>query len=82
MRTSWILVILLLVLVALFSVQNAAMITVRFAVWEFSTSAALIILLAALAGALVGFVVGAFSRRTPRRPASSAPASPTGKPQS
>lgn len=68
MKLSWILVIVLLVIVAVFSVQNAEPMTVRFFGWEITMSAALVILLAALAGALVGLIVGATSRR-PRPPA-------------
>jgi uncharacterized integral membrane protein len=40
MKPTWIAMPLLLVLVAIFSVQNAAEISVRFLGWEFSTSAA------------------------------------------
>lgn len=77
MKFSWLLVIVLLVLVAVFSVQNAEPIAVRFLTWEFVLSAALVIQLAALLGGLVGLAVGALSRRTPRperRPSS--PANP------
>lgn len=66
MKLSWLFVIFLLVVVAVFSVQNAGMITVRFLVWEFSLSSALVIQLAALLGGLVGLVVGAWSRRSGR----------------
>jgi|GEM_PF-1684506 Uncharacterized integral membrane protein len=67
MKLSWILVILLLVLVAVFSVQNAAPITVHFLRWQITMSAALVIQLAALLGGLVGLTVGAMSRRSARR---------------
>jgi uncharacterized integral membrane protein len=63
MKLTWILVILLLVFVAIFSVQNAAPITVYFLPWEITMSAALVIQLAALLGALVGLATGAASRR-------------------
>ena len=66
MKFSWVLVILLLVFVAVFSVQNAEVITVKFLPWEISMSAALVIQLAALLGALVGMAVGTWSRRTPK----------------
>lgn len=64
--------ILLLVFVAVFSVQNAEPITVRFVVWEITMSAALVIQLAALIGALVGLAAGAASRRA-TTPASHSP---------
>jgi uncharacterized integral membrane protein len=63
MKASWIAVILLLVLVAVFSAQNAREISVRFLGWETRMSAALVIQLAALLGALVGLAVGVWLRR-------------------
>lgn len=63
MKLSWIFLILLLVFVAVFSVQNAEPITVRFLAWEISMSGALVIQLAALLGGLVGLTAGAWSRR-------------------
>lgn len=78
MKLSWMFVILLLILVAVFSVQNAGVITVRFLTWEFTMSSALVIQLAALLGALVGLAVGAWSRRplapTPAEPLPEPPA--------
>lgn len=66
MKLSWLFVILLLLLVSLFSVQNAELITVRFLVWQFQMSAALVIQIAAVLGAMVGLLVGAFSGRKSR----------------
>lgn len=66
MKLSWFLVILLLLFVAVFSVQNAAPITVRFLPWEITLSAALVIQLAAMLGGIVGLIVGAMSRRRPK----------------
>jgi uncharacterized integral membrane protein len=70
MKLSWLFVIFLLAFVALFSVQNAGVITVHFLKWEIQISAALVIQLAALLGAMVGLVCGLWSRRTSK---------PTGK---
>lgn len=75
MKLSWIFVILLLVLVAIFSVQNAAPITVHFLRWQITMSAALVIQLAALLGGLVGLTVGVMSRRSrAKQPTEPAPA--------
>jgi uncharacterized integral membrane protein len=63
MKFSWFFVIALLVFVAVFSVQNAGPITVRFFGWQLDMSAALVIQLAALLGGLVGLSVGVWSRR-------------------
>ena len=63
MKLTWICVIILLVFVALFIVQNAEPITVRWLGWQASVSAALVIQLSALLGGLVGLTAGAWSRR-------------------
>jgi len=63
MKLSWIVAIVLMVFVAVFSVQNAEPITVRFLAWQFTISAALIILLAAILGGLIGLAVAGLSRR-------------------
>jgi len=67
MKLSWFFLIVLLVFVAVFSVQNAEPITVHFMVWEITMSAALVIQLAALLGGLVGLTAGAWSRRARRK---------------
>lgn len=76
MKLSWLFVIVLLVLVAIFSVQNAEPMTVRFVTWQFSMSAALVIQLAAVLGALVGLVCGAYSRRGNRASRRAVPPAP------
>lgn len=67
MKLSWLFVIALLVVVAVFSVQNAEPMTVRFLGWQFAMSAALVIQIAAVLGAIVGLGCGAWSRRSDRR---------------
>lgn len=76
MKLSWIFVILLLVFVAVFSVQNAEVITVHFLAWQLAISAALVIQVAALLGALVGLTIGYWSRPRPPRPERPAPPAP------
>lgn len=68
MKLSWFLFLLVLIFVAIFSVQNADVITVRFMAWEFSLSAALLIQLAALLGVFVGLALGVRARREPAAP--------------
>ena len=77
MKLSWLFVILLLVFVSVFSVQNAGVITVHFLTWEVQMSGALVILLAAILGGLVGLGFGAWSARTSRAPAKPIENSPT-----
>jgi len=69
MSVKAVFVLLLMLVVALFSVQNAGLITVRFLHWRFDLSQALVILLSAFSGALVGLAIGALgARRRPDRP--------------
>ncbi len=58
MKLKLIIGIVLLVLVGLFAMQNSAVVTIRFMVWQFSASLALVIFLTGLAGALVGWFLG------------------------
>ena len=74
-------VLVLMVLVALFSVQNAGVITVRFVTWHFEMSEALVILLSAFCGALAGLLIGAFSgARKPAEPKRTADPAPPDSP--
>jgi putative membrane protein len=54
-----ILIILLIVisLVAIFSVQNALPVTISFLFWKFEASLAIVIFLSALAGMIVGAII-------------------------
>lgn len=63
MKFKALVLLLLMLLVAVFSVQNAAVITVRFLRWEFALSQALVIMLSAFCGALVGLIIGALGGR-------------------
>jgi uncharacterized integral membrane protein len=70
MKLSWIFVIVLLVLVALFSVQNAAPIHLRFIAWDLEMSAALALLIAAICGGVAGLMIGERSwRKAQQEPA-------------
>jgi putative membrane protein len=62
MRFKTILALLMMMLVTLFSVQNAEVITVRFLHWQFTLSLALVIMVATFSGVLFGLVIGALSR--------------------
>ena len=50
MNFKLLIVLILMLLVAVFSVQNAGMISVRFLLWQFAMSQALVIMLAAVCG--------------------------------
>lgn len=79
MGIKTLLIFILMLGVALFSVQNAGVITVRFLHWHFALSQALVILLAAFFGGLVGLLLGTARRlRRPDRPQE--PVGPARKP--
>jgi uncharacterized integral membrane protein len=72
MSIKLLIVLLLMLVVTFFSVQNAETITVRFLFWQFAMSQALVIMLAAICGALAGGIAGAvMARRRSARPAPS-----------
>jgi uncharacterized integral membrane protein len=54
---SLIVVLLVVLLVALFSVQNAAPVAISFLFWKFEASLAIVIFLSALAGVLVTVII-------------------------
>lgn len=56
MKLKLLVTLSLLVLVAVFSLQNAAPVTVRFLLWHFTASQALLIFGCAVAGLVAGFL--------------------------
>ena len=77
MRFKMLLALVLMLVVAIFSVQNAGMITVRFLHWHFTLSEALVILLSAFTGALAGLAIGTLSTRRRANRAKEKAATPT-----
>jgi len=70
-----------MLLVAVFSVQNPRMISVRFLPWQFAMAQALVIILAAVGGGLVALITGTVAQRRkaarpPAAPASNCPSPP------
>ena len=74
-----IVVIFMIIAVAVFSVQNAMPIAVSFLAWRFEASLALVILLSAFAGMIIGVV--AFSLMRFRRLSSKEKRDATRKPE-
>jgi len=56
--------LLLLLLVAVFCVQNSAVVSLKFLGWHFEWSLALVILVTAVAGLVVGLMLGAFGGKS------------------
>ena len=79
MNFKLLIVAVVMLLVAVFGVQNAGMISVRFLLWQFAMSQALVIMLAAVGGGLVGLIAGTVARR---RKAARPPASASNGPSS
>lgn len=73
MKIKLLFILCLMLVVAVFSLQNATVITVRFLLWQFPVSQALVILLATTFGALIGLGVGAFATRTSKAKPSASP---------
>ncbi len=65
MKLKTLLILVLLLSVALFSVQNAAVITVHFLFWHFALSQALVILVSAVCGTVAGLAIGTLSGHPP-----------------
>lgn len=63
----------LLLVVALFSVQNAGVVRLHFLHWEFAASQALVIFLSAFIGVAMGAVSSALARRMPPAPPATNP---------
>ena len=61
-----VLVIVLVVAVVLFSVQNAAPVAVTFLFWGFDASLAVVIFLALVSGIVLGSAITLWSRRRPK----------------
>lgn len=59
-------VIVLIVTVVLFSVQNASPVAVTFLFWSFNASLAIVIFLSLLSGVIIGAVIALWSRRRTR----------------
>lgn len=63
MKIKFVFFLLFTAVVILFSLQNATPTKLRFIVWEFTASQALVIFLSALGGAVIGMVVSALGGR-------------------
>ena len=71
-------IIYLLLLVALFTIQNAAAVTVTFLFWKFSVSRSLLIFMVLAVGILTGWILGGVHRRRERKSRAPTPANDIG----
>lgn len=61
----------LLLIVVLFTLQNTEMVTIRFFLWSYAISGALLIFLLLTVGIILGLGAATFQRRQQNRPESS-----------
>jgi uncharacterized integral membrane protein len=59
------LVLLLVIGIAVFSVQNAVPVTISFFFWRFEASLAIVIFLSAVTGLIMGMIIGILFRKKP-----------------
>jgi len=64
MRFRTIIVLFLFLLVAIISIQNAAVVDVRFLLWQFSVSRILLIIISFVLGAFVGYLLSSHGSRS------------------
>ncbi len=62
MSWKWILIILLLIFLIIFTMQNYEVVTIQFLFWSFQTSRTIIIFVALLMGIIIGFFIS-FKKR-------------------
>ncbi len=62
MSWKWILIILLLIFLIIFTMQNCEVVTIQFLFWSFQTSRTIIIFVALLMGIIIGFFIS-FKKR-------------------
>lgn len=67
--TTFVLILLIIALVAVFSIQNAAPVAISFLFWKFEASLAIVIFLLLITGALLGVIVTSvlYSRSSGRK---------------
>jgi len=62
MRIKLIIGLVLLLLVVIFSIQNAEMVSIKFLIWEISLSRALMIFLVFCFGGILGWIFSSLAR--------------------
>jgi putative membrane protein len=67
MNTKLYIGLALLLLVVIFTVQNASVVTINFLIWNFSASRALVIFFVLVIGILIGWFAAGWQRHHKRR---------------
>ena len=63
MHWKWLLVLVLLVFLVIFTVQNYEIVKIQFLFWSFETSRAIIIFLTLAIGVLIGWITALIGRK-------------------
>lgn len=64
MSWRWIIVLILMIILVIFTTQNYEVVKIQFLIWSFKTSRAMIIFIALVIGFIMGSIVGYTSRRS------------------
>lgn len=62
MRWKWVLILVLLVFLVIFTVQNYEVVEIQFLLWSFETSRAIIIFTTLAIGVLIGWITSLIGR--------------------
>ena len=68
MNWKWIIVFFLLLILVIFATQNYEIVEIKFLLWSFKTSRAIIILLALLVGILIGWITTIMRKNKRKEP--------------
>ncbi|MBN1354072.1 MAG: LapA family protein [Candidatus Omnitrophica bacterium] len=63
MSRQWIIILALLSLTVIFTVQNYEIVRIRFLIWSFETSRAIVIFSSLFAGIAIGFIISYMHKR-------------------
>ena len=63
MNWKWMLVLVLLLFLVIFAVQNYEVVNVRFLLWSFTTSRAIVIFASVVLGIVIGAVIAYINKR-------------------
>ncbi len=76
MSAKWVFVLLLLLVSVIFTAQNYEVMQIKFVIWSFQTSKAILIFVTFVIGLLIGWLLSMIKSGSPRKRADDADQSP------